>query len=402
MRFTQLVAGVLLAAAAHTAAAPELVRKTSKIAPKVLIISMFAPEASVWYTNMPKSGLGDLLAVNVSAPGLSMLFPHIHCLKDHSVCQMTTGESEINAASSVMAAALSDKLDLRKTYFLIAGIAGINPKQGTLGSVALARYAVQVALQYEFDAREMPANFTTGYLPYGVDSPDAYPKNTYGTEVFELNAALRDLAYGYAAKANLSDNAIAAEYRARYAAAGEVYVSATRPPSVAKCDSATSDVYYSGKLLSEAFENTTTIWTNGTGVYCMTAQEDNATLEVLVRMAIEGRVDYSRAILMRTGSDFDRPPPGVSAFDNLRKVDQNGFPIAISNIYSAGIEIVKGILTNWDHTFKHGVAAENYVGDIFGSLGGKPDFGLGSITGDNPVLPDGETGDLKKRGVSRA
>ena len=45
---------------------------------------------------------------------------------------------------------------------MIAGIAGINPKVATLGSVAFAKYAVQVALQYEFDAREIPANFTTG------------------------------------------------------------------------------------------------------------------------------------------------------------------------------------------------------------------------------------------------
>ena len=40
------------------------------------------------------------------------------------------------------------------------------------------------------------------------------------------------------------------------------------------------------------------------------------------------------------GSDFDRPPPGVTPFDNLRVVDQNGFGIAIDNIYKAGIEIV--------------------------------------------------------------
>ena len=45
---------------------------------------------------------------------------------------------------------------------MIAGIAGINPKVATLGSVTFARYAVQVALQYEFDAREIPSNFTTG------------------------------------------------------------------------------------------------------------------------------------------------------------------------------------------------------------------------------------------------
>jgi hypothetical protein len=95
-----------------------------------------------------------------------------------------------------------------------------------------------------------------------------------------------------------------------------------------------------------------------------------------------------------TGSDFDRPPPGVSAYDNLVVVNQNGFGIAIDNIYNAGIEIVKGVLTSWDCAFKDGIKATNYIGDIFGSLGGEPDFGLGSITGGKPFLPGGQSGDV--------
>jgi purine nucleoside permease len=105
-----------------------------------------------------------LLAVNISLPGLSMLYPDVHCTADYAVCQVTAGESEINAASSLSAVVLSPRFDFTYTYFMIAGIAGVNPKVATLGSVAFARYSVQVALQYEFDAREMPANFTTGYL----------------------------------------------------------------------------------------------------------------------------------------------------------------------------------------------------------------------------------------------
>ncbi len=75
-------------------------------------------------------------------------------------------------------------------------------------------------------------------------------------------------------------------------------------------------------------------------------------------------------------------------------MDQNGFPIAVDNIYNAGVEIVKGILDNWRGTFSKGVRPKNYIGDIWGSLGGKPDFGPGSITGGKPVLPGGKTGDL--------
>jgi len=39
----------------------------------------------------------------------------------------------------------------------------------------------------------------------------------YGTEVFELNEALRDMAVGFAKKAKLNDSALAVAYRAKYA-----------------------------------------------------------------------------------------------------------------------------------------------------------------------------------------
>ncbi|KAJ1563054.1 hypothetical protein HK405_003278 [Cladochytrium tenue] len=387
--WASLGAGALLATASQllwpttALAAPCGAKPTGKdkIAPKFFIISMFSPEAEIWYENLPSSGLGDLMAVNVTIPGLSMLFPYVHCTADGAICQVTTGEAEINAASTIMALGLSDCFDLTKTYFMIAGIAGVNPARGTLGGVALSRYAVQVALQYEFDAREMPANFSTGYWGFGTYLPNVYPTESYGTEVFEVNEALRQRAYGWAKVANLSDSDGAVSYRARYAAEPDgAYAVGAEAPAVVLCDTATSDVYYSGDYLGVAFDNVTTLWTNGTGEYCMTAQEDNGTLEVLIRLALEGMVDFSRIIIMRTGSDFDRPPPGISAYDHLLIVDQNGFEIAIENIYNAGVEIVKGILAEWDSTFEAGIEPGNYIGDIFGSLGGEPDFGLGSTT----------------------
>lgn len=74
---------------------------------------------------------------------------------------------------------------------MIAGIAGVNPKVGTLGAVTFAKYAVEVGQQYEIDAREIPANWSTGYIPLGTTGPGQYPQDHYGTEVFELNEALR-------------------------------------------------------------------------------------------------------------------------------------------------------------------------------------------------------------------
>lgn len=306
---------------------------------------------------------------------------------------MVTGEAEINAATTVTSVVFSPLFNLTQTYFFVAGIAGVNPKRATTGSATFARYAVQVALQYEIDIRELPPSYPTGYIPLGARFPDQYPRRIYGTEVFEVNANLRALAANLARQANLSDSAAAQAYRAQYATPGGEYEAATLGPSVVECDVATSDVYFSGNILGDAFENTTRLFTNGTGDYCSSAQEDNATLEALLRSSARNLTDFSRIIVMRTASDFDRPYPGSAATYNLFYANQGGFQPAIENIYRAGIRVVEAILNEWDAIFATGVKQSNYIGDIFGTLGGVPDFGPG------PARSVAASGAFRKRGV---
>ncbi|KAK5703672.1 hypothetical protein LTR17_021896 [Elasticomyces elasticus] len=343
------------------------------VKPKVFIISMFDPEADIWY-NIPEF---NLLELNVTVPGFSPLFPDAHCTADGEVCQLITGESEINAAVTVSSLVRSPRFDLTTTYFMVAGIGGVNPEVATIASVTFARYAIQVALQYEFSQFDIPTNYTSGYIPQGSDSADEYPQSIYGTEVFEFNQDLQKIAANFARKATLNDSDDAIVYRANYAPNAN-YAAAVAGPAVYECDVATSDTYFSGTTLGTAFGNYTKLVTNGTGVYCTTAQEDNATGEALLRAAAEKLVDFSRIIVMRTASDFDRPYPGEAATTNLLySPNQGGFGPAIQNIYLAGIEVVTGILDGWNSTFAAGVNASNYVGDIFGTLqGGKTqDFG---------------------------
>ena len=190
---------------------------------------------------------------------------------------------------------------------------------------------------------------------------------------------------GFAKTAALNDSADAISYRANYRSTS-AYAAGSDAPSVVGCDVATSDVYFSGTLLAEAFENTTTLFTNGSGVYCTTAQEDNATLEALLRGALNNLTDFSRIIVMRTASDFDRPFAGEADTENLLYANQGGFDPAIANIYLAGVKVVEGILQGWETTFFKGVNATNYIGDIFGTLGGTPNFGPGSEFNNNPVV----------------
>lgn len=114
-----------------------------------------------------------------------------------------------------------------------------------------------MALQYELDSREMPSNFTTGYVPQGATAVGQYPTIIYGTEVFEVNDALRQLAIGYAKTANLNDSADAIAYRANYNTSPE-FAAATARPSVIACDVATADVYFSGKIVAflKTFDDT--------------------------------------------------------------------------------------------------------------------------------------------------
>jgi len=351
------------------------------LSPKVLIISMYEDEANVWF-GIPEF---DLFARNITVRGLSTLFPQVHCTQDGAICQLTTGEGESNAASSISALPLSSQFDLSSTYFLISGIAGINPKVATIGSVTFARYAVHVGLQYEIDAREIPANFSTGFFAQGTNAPGLYPRSfgIYGTEVFEVNEPLRQMAFGLARTAELSDTAAAQSMRAQYAVT-PVFKAGGEPPTVVLCDTATSDTFWDGALIGDAFANTTEVWTNGTGVYCSTQQEDNATLNALLRAAQHKLVDFSRIIIMRSASDFDRAPAGVSTLDSLLGAHP-AYVSSLLNLKLAGVKIVEAVVHDWGKTFRKGVRATNYVGDIFGSLGGKPDFGPGSRYGGKPA-----------------
>ena len=227
-------------------------------------------------------------------------------------------------------------------------------------------------------------------FPQGSSFPTQYPGELYGTEVFEVNEPLRQLAISFAENAILNDSAAAIAYRAKYASTPS-YKAGSQPPGVVACDTPTSDVYFTGALLSEAFEKTTSLFTNGSGIYCSTEQEDTATLEALLRAAASKSVDFSRIIVMHTASDFDRPYAGQSILDNLQNGFQ-GFEPSIRYIYLAGVKVAEGILAGWNTTFATGVKATNYVGDVFGTLCGKPDFGPGSIFGSHPAS-------LRKRGL---
>ncbi|KAK4942261.1 hypothetical protein LTR10_018018 [Elasticomyces elasticus] len=336
------------------------------IAPKVMIISTFAPEANVWYDTTL-----NLFANNITVTGLSPLWPDVHCSADGDVCQVTSGLGIANAASSMQALWMSPLFDLRATYILIAAIAGINPYEATTGSVTFADYVVNLDLQNSFSQDELPTNDSSIFFPLGSEqpdssNPDAYPTDWFGWEAFELNKKLISSIVNIVSNVPLNDSAEAAAYRAKYD-----FAPANEAPGVVVCASGASNLYWTGANTGFAFSNYTRLITNGSATYCATNTEDSGLHEGLIRGAIAGRLDYSRVINMRTASDFDRAPRNVNEVYHLFDAPQGGYDPSLINIRLAGMAIVDAILEDWTMTYEAGIEPDNYIGDGFGSLKGQ-------------------------------
>ena len=190
-----LIAGVLLGSLAGQ---PTWAAPASPIKPKVMLITMFAPEAQAWIERLA-------LKHEIPVPGLSAEYPNIHC-NDQDTCLLVTGMGQTNAAASTLALALSPQFDLRQSYFLIAGIAGINPHQGTIGTAAWAHYLVEFGTQWELDSRDAPKDWPTGYIGINTRGPNEKPPLDYKTEVFELNPRLQAKAFALSHQVTLSES----------------------------------------------------------------------------------------------------------------------------------------------------------------------------------------------------
>jgi purine nucleoside permease len=331
---TRTILGILLSATLLCVSFSACEAQTAPRKPKVMIISLFKPEAEPWLNNLP-------LDQKIRIAGLSPDFPEISC-SGQDVCLMTTGMGHTNAATSTMALVLSRQFDLSKTYFLVAGIAGIDPAMGTLGSAAWARYLVDFGLQNEIDAREKPTSWTTGYLGIHAHDPNSKPDLAYRTEVFQLNETLLQKVLQISSNATLADSDQAIQYRSHYPSAP-----ANEPPKVIQCDTLAGDTYWHGALIGQRAHDWVSLLTDGKGSYCTTQQEDNAVYEALKRAAAEGMLDINRLAVLRVAANFDRPYPGETADASLH-TSSGGFPIACENIYRAAAPVVREIIDHWE------------------------------------------------------
>jgi purine nucleoside permease len=267
-----------------------------------------------------------------------------------------TGQGTAHAAATIMALGLDPRFDLTHAYWLIAGIAGGSPERISLGSAAWARWVVDGDLGYEIDAREIPPGWSTGYIPLRKTRPYEAPAAPLEGQVFALNPALTQWAFNLTRSIPLPDPDKLKQIRADYDGAA-----AQRPPFVMLGDEISSSTYWHGKLSDAWAAEWVPYFTGGQGQFATTAMEDTGTLLSLKNLANAGRIDWQRILVLRTVSNYDQQPRGMSAADSLARQRIGAYSAYLPSLeaaYTVGHTVVHELLTNRPKYTNAAVSAE--------------------------------------------
>jgi purine nucleoside permease len=266
-------------------------------------------------------------------------------MNDQGEMAVLTGQGTAHAASTIMAVGLDNRFDFSHTYWLVAGIAGGCPDRVSLGSALWARWVVDADLSYEIDAREIPPDWTTGYLPLRKAQPFEQPAEPQPGQAYELNASLAQWAFNLTRETPLADSDHLKEIRSGFDGAAS-----QRPPFVALGDEISSSTYWHGKLMDAWATDWMRYFTNGKGEFATTAMEDTGTLQSLEFLANAGRVDRKRVLVLRTVSNFDRQPRGLTAPQSLARQRIGKYAAYLPSLeaaYRVGHVVVSEFLTHW-------------------------------------------------------
>ena len=267
------------------------------------------------------------------------------------VLGIVTGVGNTRAAASIMALGLDPRFDLTHAYFVVAGIAGIDPAMGSLGSAVWSDWIVDGDLAHEIDAREIPKDWKTGYVPLGKSIPYEQPRTArFGDDgnVYHLNTALVDWAFNLTKGVELADTPEIKERRMEYE--GGV---AHRPPFVLRGDNLSSETFWHGKLLNQWARDWVKYQTDGKGTYAVCGMEDTGTLQSLTWLARAGKVDIHRVLVLRTASNYDQQRIGVTAAESLMETKVTKYSAylpALEAAYRVGHVVVDSLVANWSQT----------------------------------------------------
>jgi purine nucleoside permease len=266
-------------------------------------------------------------------------------MNDAGEMAVLTGQGTAHAAATIMALGMDPRFDLSHAFWIVAGIAGGSPDRVSLGSAAWARWVVDGDLGYEIDAREMPKDWSTGFMPLRKTKPFEGPAAPLEGQVFALNGDLAEWAFKLTREIKLADADRLKEVRREFDGAA-----ANRAPFVTMGDEVTGSRYWHGKLEDAWAAEWMRYFSDGKGEFATTAMEDSGTLQSLKFLANAGRVDWKRILVLRTVSNYDRQPRGLSAAESLARQrigSYSAYLPALEAAYQVGHAVVNELLDHW-------------------------------------------------------
>lgn len=278
-------------------------------------------------------------------------FPHshhgLHYDPSTQILAMVTGIGTAKSTAATMALGLDTRFDLSKAYWLVAGIAGIDPEDASIGSAVWSAYLVDGDLSHHIDAREKPDDWPTGYFARQTQYPyDPNRPEPLGGEMFLINEGLRDWAYDLTKDLELPDLDGLSETRNLYTE----HEMARVPPFVLKGGHLAAMTFWHGAIMNEWANRWVDYWSDGKSNFVTSAMEDTGTYTSIAYLHEIGRVDKNRFMVLRTGSNYTMQPPGKTAAENLLGENEGyaGMQASLESLYLVGGTVLDEITLNWE------------------------------------------------------
>lgn len=323
--------------------------------PKVVIVSYFEVgndtgdrpgELQFWVER-------DHLDRVIEVPGMTRA---VRANADGTEIAVAVGPGNIKPGINLMALGSDPRFDLRQSHWLLNGIAGISPADGTIGDAVWTDFIINGDLAKEIDPRESPKDWPDGFLsldgvtqsdPKGGANWEDDVRTWKGTDahanrrgnVIRMNTTLMQWAFTLTRDAKLPEDDPMRKLRLQYRG----FAGTTRGPKVITGANMATEIFWHGAKMDAWAHRWVQFETDGVAHLGTTAMNDTGSMLAVWSLTQQGKADWNRALLLRTASNFDMPAPGVTAAENLASEKHGaytGYLPALEAAYIVGHRVV--------------------------------------------------------------
>lgn len=358
--------------------APPALRKV-----RTVLVTMFEPEGAAFGGEL--SLFREHYGLKPVDPSVAGLEGRVWWASEPGLLAVVTGVGTANTAVAPLLLALDGRFDLAAAWWLVSGIAGIDPGYGTIGDAIWADVCVDGDLAFEIHPADAPAGWPVGIFPLGSRAPFGPASGGEGGfqgryEVQWLDPESVDWALSLTADA-LRESALGSEDLASRAAeppaggpglaggpagVGDGYsVADPEPrfgaplvdlcsrygldsppmarPAVRRAAVLSACRFWHGQRMNDWARRWVDYWSGGRSVFAVSGMEDSGLLLAVERLARTGQADARKRLILRTASNFTMPPPGTAALESLAgpEPDPDGGSAEAADYLLPGIDLAR-------------------------------------------------------------